>query len=62
MVCIVGKIAYEKYSCTKSFNFGWQADILVSKVFIMHYPQGGPALIRVNEPRLVAKTAEIQIY
>ena len=54
MVCFIGKIAYEKYVGSKKFDFGWQDDIHTSKVFVMHFPLRGEAIVRIRELKTVA--------
>ena len=49
MVCFIGKIAYEKYVGSKKFDFGWQDDIHASKVFVMHFPLRGEAIVEIRE-------------
>ncbi|MEO5973690.1 MAG: mismatch-specific DNA-glycosylase [Ilumatobacteraceae bacterium] len=49
IVCFIGKVAYEKYVGSKDFTFGWQKSIDASKVFVMHFPLRGEAIIRVRE-------------
>lgn len=61
VICFIGKIAYEKFSGTKDFGFGWQNDIGSSRVFVMHFPLRGPAGVRVQELREVAKIAGIPL-
>ena len=53
IVCFVGKVAYEKYVGSKDFSFGWQGNIGESKVFVMHFPLRGEAIIRVREMRKI---------
>jgi double-stranded uracil-DNA glycosylase len=54
VVCFIGKIAYEKYVGSKKFDFGWQDDIHTSKVFVMHFPLRGEAIVRIRELKTVA--------
>lgn len=49
VICFVGKVTYQRYSGTKDFTFGWQADIADSKIFVMHSPLRGEAIVRINE-------------
>jgi len=49
VVCFIGKVTYEKYAGLKDFSFGWQEDIGTSKVFVMHFPLHGKAIIRIRE-------------
>jgi double-stranded uracil-DNA glycosylase len=51
VVCFIGKVTYERYSGSKNFSFGWQEAIGASKVFVMHVPLHGKAIVRVRELR-----------
>ncbi len=51
VVCFIGKVAYEKYIGSKDFTFGWQEPINNSKVFVMHFPLRGEAIVRTRELR-----------
>jgi len=51
VVCFIGKVTYARYSGSKNFSFGWQEPIGVSKVFVMHVPLHGRAIVRVRELR-----------
>jgi TDG/mug DNA glycosylase family protein len=55
VVCFVGKIAYEKYSHEKKFDFGWQNGIYDSKSFVMHFPLHGKASVRIRDLKLIIK-------
>ncbi|HMJ08387.1 MAG TPA: uracil-DNA glycosylase family protein [Pyrinomonadaceae bacterium] len=57
VACFVGKVTYEKYVGSKNFAFGWQDSIGKSRVFVMHFPLRGEALVRVRELREVAGVA-----
>ncbi|MEM3241364.1 MAG: uracil-DNA glycosylase family protein [Candidatus Micrarchaeaceae archaeon] len=57
VVCFVGKVTYEKFLNTKNFSFGWQKGINGSKVYVMHFPIRGPALVRIKELKEIAKAA-----
>ena len=58
VVCFIGKIAYEKYAGIKDFSFGWQANIGVSRTFVMHFPLRGEAIIRIRELREIKRAAQ----
>lgn len=58
VACFIGKVTYEKYTGSKNFTFGWQASIGESKVFVMHFPLRGEAIVRIRELREVAKAAK----
>lgn len=57
VVCFIGKITYQKYTGLKGFNFGWQDSIGKSKVFVMHAPLRGEAIVRIRELREIAEIA-----
>lgn len=57
VVCFIGKITYQKYTGSKDFSFGWQDSIGKSKVFVMHAPLRGKAIVRVRELREIAVIA-----
>ena len=58
VVCFIGKVAYEKYSGLKHFEFGWNDTIGSSDVFVMHFPLRGEAVVRIRELREVKRAAE----
>ena len=58
VVCFIGKIAYQKYTGLKNVSFGWQGSIDDAKVFVMHFPLRGEAVIRVRELREIKRAAE----
>lgn len=51
IVCFIGKVTYEKFTESKKFDFGWQPDILTSRVYVMHFPIRGEAIVRIHELR-----------
>jgi TDG/mug DNA glycosylase family protein len=57
VVCFIGKVAYEKYTGSKDFTFGWQNPIDKSKAFVMHFPLRGEAVVRVLELRKVVRAS-----
>lgn len=57
VICFVGKVTYERYSGRKDFTFGWQENIQNSRVFVMHSPLRGEALVRINELKEIKKVA-----
>ena len=61
VVCFIGKIAYEKYVGSKKFDFGWQDDIHTSKVFVMHFPLRGEAIVRIRELKTVAAVCPAEV-
>jgi TDG/mug DNA glycosylase family protein len=58
VVCFIGKVTYEKYTGLKDFSFGWQDTIGKSKVFVMHFPLLGEAIIRIRELREVVRATQ----
>jgi TDG/mug DNA glycosylase family protein len=58
VTCFIGKVAYEKYIGSKDFSFGWQNSVNASKVFVMHFPLRGEAVVRINELREVLQATE----
>lgn len=57
VVCFIGKITYEKYTGSKDFSFGWQNSINGAKIFVMHFPLRGEAVVRIRELRKLAQAA-----
>ncbi|MDE1862213.1 MAG: hypothetical protein KGI33_04805 [Thaumarchaeota archaeon] len=55
VVCFIGKVAYEKFTGTRNFGFGWQDDIFGSRSYVMHFPLRGRASVRVREIRTVLR-------
>ena len=55
VVCFIGKVAYEKYIGSKDFSFGWQEPINKSRIFVMHFPLRGEAIVRTRELRAVVQ-------
>lgn len=55
IICFIGKVTYEKFSGTKDFDFGWQPNIGTSKVYVMHFPIRGEAIVRIRELRKLLK-------
>src|SRR4029077_1209149 len=49
VVCFIGKVTYEKYIGSKDFSFGWQESINKSRIFVMHFPLRGEAIVRTRE-------------
>lgn len=49
VVCFIGKITYTLYSGSSKFSYGWQPNIISSKVYVMHSPNHGFARTRINE-------------
>jgi len=54
VVCFVGKVTYQKFSGLKDVNFGWQPNLYNSKIFVMHFPLRGEAVVRINELKEIA--------
>jgi TDG/mug DNA glycosylase family protein len=51
VVCFIGKVSYEKFIGSKDFSFGWQEPINKSRIFVMHFPLRGEAIVRTRELR-----------
>lgn len=58
IVCFIGKVTYEKYSGLKDFTFGWQNIIDKPKIFVMHSPLRGEAIVRVRELRKILRAIQ----
>jgi TDG/mug DNA glycosylase family protein len=58
VICFIGKVTYGKYTGLKDFPFGWQDSIGTSRVFVMHFPLRGAAIIRVRELQEIARAAQ----
>lgn len=58
VVCFIGKVTYEKYSGLKGFAFGWKDPIELSRVFVMHFPLRGEAVVRIRELQEIKRVAE----
>lgn len=57
VACFIGKITYEKYTGSKDFTFGWQDSINGAKIFVMHFPLRGEAVVRIRELRKIAQAS-----
>jgi TDG/mug DNA glycosylase family protein len=62
VVCFIGKIAFNKFYGGHKCDWGWQAGINDSKVYLMHFPIRGPAQVRVKELREVKAASEDQRF
>lgn len=60
VVCFIGKVAYEKYTGSKDFSFGWQGPINKSRIFVMHSPLRGEASVRTRELKDVMQATRIK--
>ena len=56
VVCFIGKITYAKFIGHTHFAFGWQKDLFVSNVYVMHFPLRGRTSVRVKELQEIKKT------
>jgi TDG/mug DNA glycosylase family protein len=54
VVCFVGKVTYQKFSGLKNIEFGWQPDQYDSKIYVMHFPLRGEAIVRIEELKKIA--------
>lgn len=57
VVCFIGKITYQLFAQISHCEYGWQAPIGSSQVFVMHSPLRGFAHIRIKELKEVAKAS-----
>lgn len=57
VVCFIGRIAYAKFIGSDEFDFGRQKSIHGSKVYVIHFPLRGRAVVRVRELKLMARVA-----
>lgn len=57
VVCFVGKGTYKLFKQISDCTYGWQEPINGSKVFVMHSPLHGRAVVRINELKEVGKKA-----
>lgn len=55
VVCFVGKITYERFSGSKTFDFGWNGELYDSRIYVMHFPLRGKASVRVEEIKTIMK-------
>ena len=58
VVCFIGKTTYGKYTGLKDLSFGWQDTIGKSKVFVMHFPLRGEAIVRIRELKEIVRVAQ----
>lgn len=61
VVCFIGKVAYQRYIGSNDFTFGWQEPISKSRIFVMHFPLRGEAVIRTRELKQVVQAVQNQI-
>jgi TDG/mug DNA glycosylase family protein len=60
VVCFIGRVAFEKYIGSRDFSFGWQEPINKSRIFVMHFPLRGEAIVRTRELKDVLHAAPDQ--
>jgi TDG/mug DNA glycosylase family protein len=58
IVCLIGKVTFNKFYATRECRFGWQTGIGKTRVYLMHFPLRGLASIRVKELKEVRRAAE----
>ncbi len=51
VVCFVGKFTYCLFAQVSACSYGWQQSVGVSKIYVMHAPHHGLAIVRVREFR-----------
>ena len=59
VVCFIGKVTFNKFHGSRECDFGWQEKIESTRVYLMHFPIRGTALIRVEDLREVKRAANI---
>jgi TDG/mug DNA glycosylase family protein len=58
VVCFIGKVTYCKFRGRRNCDYGWQENIGVSRVYVMHFPIRGPAAVRIAELELLKEASE----
>ena len=59
-VCFIGKIAFNTFYSSRKCDWGWQKEIDGTRVYLMHFPIRGPASVRVNELKELARASRIK--
>lgn len=59
VVCFVGKQPYRLFIGQSKVEYGWQASIGGSKIYMMHTPLHGPAAVRISELKEVGRAAGV---
>lgn len=49
IIAFIGKTTYQKFSHDHEISYGWQQDIGITKVYLLHTPLRGKASIRIQE-------------
>lgn len=62
VVCFIGKATFKLFKQISDCEYGWQASIDSSKIFVMHYPLHGLASERIKELKIVAKKSSLIKY
>ena len=57
VICFIGKIAFHLFHGIRESDWGWQQEILGTKVYLMHFPIRGPAEVRVNDLRAISEAS-----
>ena len=58
VVCFIGKIAFNTFYGSRVCDWGWQLTIEGTKSYLMHTPLRGPAEVRVEEFKEIARINE----
>lgn len=58
VVCFIGKITFTKFYGDVKCDWGWQAKLAGTRVYLMHFPIRGPGAIRVEELREIGWAAD----
>jgi double-stranded uracil-DNA glycosylase len=58
VVCFIGKIAFNTFRGSRSCDWGWQAKIEGTPVYLMHFPIRGPAEVRIQDLLTIKRASE----
>jgi len=58
VVCFIGKVTFNKFWGSRECNYGWQENIGLSRVYLMHFPIRGLASVRLQELREIKRVSE----
>jgi len=58
VVCFIGKITFTTFGSSPKSEWGWQTEIVGTRVYLMHFPVRGPAAVRVQELKEMKRATE----
>lgn len=58
VVCFIGKVTFKKFYGRHARDYGWQENIGPSRVYLMHAPNRGAAMVRVQELHEIKRASE----